>query len=230
MAQFLPQNDYLRSETWVHGGTAWAINKVVLSRNSTMFPVHLLSEFKEYARVDSGTEDVLCKFMLASALESIEEFTGLTITPTERQWAMRDWPSGKTLQIPGQPVQTIMVLDDDTGLDITADCEYCSNVQDVHFYVRFPTTVANPRVIFGSGFYRDPTDFNIWTVPSVWHLINVWSVPNSVLDEHPLIKHAVLATAAEMYQNRELTTERTRTNIPSIVEHVLRPLRRPPGY
>jgi hypothetical protein len=229
MAAFLKQCDYIRPETWIQN-QVWAINKTVVSRNSTLFPEHLLEQFKEYARVDSGTEDVLCKFFLASAIESVEEFTGLTIAPTERQWGVRDWPSKAVLQIDGQPVQTIMVTDDDTGLDITVDCEINSNVQDTKFYIRFPTTSKNVNVVFGSGFYADPTNVNIWTIPSVWHLLNVWSIPNAIIDEHPLMKHAVLTTATEMYQNREHTTDRPRSNIPSVLEHVMRPLRRPPGY
>jgi hypothetical protein len=103
-------------------------------------------------------------------------------------------------------------------------------VQDVMFYIRFPKEVKNPRVLFGSGFYKDALTYNIWSILSPWSIINVWSLPNSVLDEHPLMKHAILTMATTMYQDRELTSDRQRSNIPSILEHVMRPLRRPPGY
>ena len=230
MITFLQNNDYLRSENWLNS-EPWAINKTIIQRNQTLLTNHLLEPFKLHARIDSGVEDDMCRMLLAAAIESVEFYTGLTINPTERQWGVRNWPSNSVLQITGQPVQTIKVTDADTGTDISTLCSVNSNVDDAHFYLRPPLSYRNLDIVFGAGFYSAPEDVNnVWTVANVWALLNVWSIPNAVIDEHPLIRIAILTTATDMYENRVSAAERQQYTLPSIVENVLRPIRRAPGY
>lgn len=230
MQTFLPNADWVRPETWLQG-QSWAINKTIIQKNSTLLPQHLLAPFKAHARIDSGTEDDMCRMFVAAAIESIEFFTGLTITPIERQWGVRHWPSGATLQIVGQPVQALKVTDADTGVDISTLCEVNANVEDIAFYLRVPVQYRNVDIIFGSGFYNDAvTGPNIWTTLSAWAILNVWSIPDAVIDEHPLIRLAILTVATDMYENRQSGAEKQHYRIPSVIEHVLRPLHRPPGY
>jgi hypothetical protein len=223
--QYIQNCDYLRPTEWV-GGRSWAVNKVTISVNRTLLVDHLLEPFKVFARIDAPEENDLCRMTLAAAIESVEAYTRLTFNPREQLWAVRGWSHPNVLQIPYQPVQTLRVTDT-AGVDITADCEVNSNVDDVMFYLRLPQGVQDADVTFGAGFYADPTLINIWTVLNVWHLLNAWSIPDAVIDEHPLLRHAILLTAADMYENRQSDTSQMRTAIPSMAEMVLRPIRRP---
>lgn len=223
--QYITNAHYLRPTTWVEG-KRWAINKINISTNRTLLVDHLLEPFKLFARIDSPEEDDLCRMTLAAAIESIEAYTRLTINPREQKWAVYDWTACNVLQVPFQPVQTLLV-EDGAGVDITAQCEVNANVEDIMFYLRVPRGVTEFSFTFGAGFYADPTNYNVWTVTNVWHWLNVWSMPSAMIDENPLVRQAILITAADMYENRQSDTSQARTAIPSIAEMVLRPIRRP---
>ena len=223
--QYIKNCDYLRPTTWIEN-QRWAINKVNISTNRTVLVDHLLAPFKMFARIDDSAEDDLCRMTLAAAIDSIEQYTRLTINPREQRWAVYDWTPSNVLQVPFQPVQTLLV-EDSAGVDITADCEVNANVEDTQFYLRVPDTYTEFSFTFGAGFYADATNINVWTVTNVWHLLNVWAIPSATIDENPLIRQAILITAADLYENRQSDTSQMRTAIPSIAEMVLRPIRRP---
>jgi hypothetical protein len=224
--QYIQNCDYLRPSEWVFG-TPWAVNKITIGTNRTLLSDHLLAPFKLFARIDDPFEDDLCRMTLAAAIDSVEHYTRLTINPTERMWALRGVPTGAVMQIPYQPVQTLLVRDL-TGTDITSGCEVNSNTDDIMFYLRLPQGVEDADVVFGSGFYADPASADtVWSTLNLWNWLNVWTLPSAVIDDNPLYRQAILITAADFYENRQSDTAQMRTNIPSIAEMVLRPIRRP---
>ena len=221
---------YVRPASWVEN-KVWSFNRYVLQTDRTTHPANLLNQFKLHARIDGDFEDDLLRAYLAAAIEAIELYTGLQINPQERVLSADGWTHDDVLQIHGQPIQTILVTDEDTGLDISADCEINSSVEDVMFYLRPPSGTTHFTITYGCGFYWDAvTGPTIWTVANLWGLLNVWSVPESTLDNQPLIKQAIFVTAADLYERRQSDTTQQMYNVPSITEMLLRPLRRPAGY
>lgn len=225
MPKYIKNADYLRPTTWIEG-TPWAINKVQISTNRTVLPQHLLKPFREFARIDDPTEDELCKHTLAAAIEAVEAYTRVTINPREQRWFVTGWTPRNVLQVPFQPVQTLLVHDA-AGVDITPQCDVNSNVDDIMFYIRVPDGVTEFSFTFGAGFFADATNVNLWTLANVWGWLNIWTLPSALIDDMPIYRQAILVTAADFYENRQSDTSQQRTNIPSIAEMLMRPIRRP---
>lgn len=216
---------YVRNTSW-HDGAAWSVSKNILQINQTVLPEALLDLFKRHARIDSSEDDGYIKLLLDAAIQSIEDYTGLIIRPTTYQWRVEGFSSCYALQIDKNPVHYLSCTDTSTvPVDITSLCKANATTEDHMWYFKPPDDYKDFILTFGAGFTDDPADTNVWIIPNPWALPNAWAFSNSTLDFVPILRHAILVLTTEFFENRQLTTTLNSSNIPSLVQHLLTPIK-----
>ncbi len=206
------------------------VNKAIVDVDRAMAVTELLDSLKVFLRIDFDDDDALLTELIDVACTIVEDKSGMVVRPTTYTWTVKDLEAGKHLIVDAMPLQSIVVTDTDTNLDVTLQSEITATYEDFVFYLKPPDGTVNFRLSIAAGIF---SVFNIWTVPNVWALPDVWNNDSmsSELFDRALIRQAIYVIAGDLYKNRELTTGgREITYVPSVIDYVINPIRRIYGF
>jgi uncharacterized phiE125 gp8 family phage protein len=182
-----------------------------------------LAEAKLHLRVDGTAEDALIEALLAAAIEHAERFTGLTISPRQREVAFDAFPESAAdgLELGTWPVHDAQIAYTSGGAEevVSSSSEAALEIElDTYVRPAVITATAWPaadarasavRVSFTAGFQSatDSTD------------------EPDLLPLPPGIRAAVLLMLGHLYANREASADKPMSEIPLGVDALLRPHR-----
>jgi uncharacterized phiE125 gp8 family phage protein len=189
---------------------------------ATAAPISL-EEAKAHLRVMEDDEDDLIEALLFAAIEHAEHFTGLTITPRQREVAFDAFPTETTdgLELGTWPVHDAQITFTVNGVEdiVSSSSETVLEVElDTYSRPAVITATSWPsadarasavRVSFSAGFQSatDSTD---------------------TPDYLPLpagVRAAVLLMLGHLYANREASVDRALSEVPFGIDALLRPHR-----
>jgi uncharacterized phiE125 gp8 family phage protein len=166
-------------------------NGAVTVKTSPEVSVVSLAEFKEFAKIDSTSEDTTLELFIASATQAVEDFLKKALIERTLILSLDWWPDLGTLQLPYPPLVSVVevrTLDEDNVKTVYTSTSYFVRTNPILGEIVIKIGVTPPinttrynggyEVEYVAGYGKDPTD-----VPAA-------------------IRHGIMLLATHLYESR----------------------------